>query len=102
MLILTQVQFSDGVTMGTLYDYAYKSVKVPITAFLMDWHLIGVLKIAGVVDPTVKKDPTVVTMKVNFTFQCVQGMGPDVGKEFQSEAFENLGLVLEQTENGGS
>lgn len=88
-----EVAFSDGVCMGTLYDYAYVSVAEPISSFAMEWHVpleTGSEEIGEDVGHVDEKRKDVVTMAVRYTFQCTVGMPPDVGEEFRSAAFEEL------------
>jgi hypothetical protein len=91
-----RVYFTDGVRMGTLYDYAYISVAQPISSFAVRWNVLldehSHAHQPGWVGAQEWKDA--VTMKVSHTAQCNRGMPPDVGNEFRSEAFEVLDVEL--------
>ena len=102
-----QITFEDGVRMGTLYDWAQKTVATPISAFQMKWNMAPPSEdlepsfSMPADDPETPEDiekrkmgegPPKVTMRTSYTMQCCIGMDPDVGREFVSEGFEDLKL----------
>ncbi|PVH83800.1 hypothetical protein DL98DRAFT_512951 [Cadophora sp. DSE1049] len=102
-----QVTFKDGVRMGTLYDWAQKTVATPISGFQMKWHMAAPSEDAKVSfampadEPETPEElekrargrgPPKVTMRTRYTMQCCVDMEPDVGPEFVSEGYEDLKL----------
>jgi hypothetical protein len=109
-------KFEEGVRMGVLYDKAYKTVVEPDTSFHLTWNMMEVpnsttngnegINEVKAFDPSqiernvvekkeIEKD--VVTMSTSYTFQCLQNMEPNIGKEFRSQGFEDL--VIEMGES---
>ncbi|KAH7407339.1 hypothetical protein BKA64DRAFT_412782 [Cadophora sp. MPI-SDFR-AT-0126] len=102
-----QIDLKDGVRMGTLYDWAQKTVATPISGFQMKWHMAppsedAKLSFAMPADDIETHEELErrkrgeglpkVTMRTSYTMQCCIGMGPDVGPEFVSEGYEDLNL----------
>lgn len=97
--------------MGTLYDYAQKNISRPISSFWVEWKMFSPVNYDDHVwsgaDTKLHQERNLlarqkawvsspkVTMHVRRTIQCRMGMPPDLGKEFQSEGFENLVVALE-------
>ena len=103
-----QITFKDGLRMGTLYDWAQKTVATPISAFEMKWNMAPPSEdlepsfSMPADDPETPEDtekrkrgegPPKATMRTSYTMQCCIGMDPDVGPEFVSEGFEDLKLL---------
>jgi len=96
-----KVGFVDGVRMGTLYDYAMKTVATPISRFSVHWHMMPRVRDEGesesegadrgVEDEEGKK----VTMYTSYTFQCSIGMPSSLGPEFRSKGFQELDIAFE-------
>jgi hypothetical protein len=107
-----QVRFEDGVRMGALYDYAWKTVLRPISSFCMKWQIDpaldeesrdGELEGLGDLDDEDEEEEECVVdevlMTIHYTVQCRMGMVGNVKREMRSEEFENVGLVWD-TEDG--
>jgi hypothetical protein len=101
-----QVRFEDGVRMGVLYDYAYETVRRPISSFSMKWQIDPALdeksrdgepEYLGNLDDgdegERKGSVDEVVMTTHYTFQCCVGMDDDVKEEMRSEGYEDAGLV---------
>jgi hypothetical protein len=101
-----QVRFEDGVRMGILYDYAYETVRHPISSFSMKWQIDATLdeksqdaelECLGNLDDEDEGEEKgwvdEVVMTTHYTFQCCRGMADDVKKEMRSEGYEDVGLV---------
>ncbi|KAH7357053.1 hypothetical protein BKA65DRAFT_496116 [Rhexocercosporidium sp. MPI-PUGE-AT-0058] len=103
-----QVAFSEGVRMGTLYDWAQKTFRMPISEFQMKWHMVSPtedveLDFSMPPDETETPDeiekrmmgqgPPKVTMNTSYTMQCDFGMEPDVQPKFISEGYEDLSIT---------
>jgi hypothetical protein len=103
-----QVTFKDGVRMGVLYDYAYETVRRPISSFSMKWQIDpvvdeksrdGELECLGNLDNEDEGEEKSwldeVVMTTHYTSQCSRGMADDVKKEMRSEEYEDVGLMWE-------
>jgi len=101
-----QVRFEDEVRMGVLYDYAYETVRRPISSFSMKWQIDpaldekcrdGELVCLGNLDNEDEGEEKgwvdEVVMTTHSTSQCCRGMHDDVKKEMRSEGYEDVGLV---------
>ncbi|KAH9220747.1 hypothetical protein DL95DRAFT_382668 [Leptodontidium sp. 2 PMI_412] len=106
-LTVGQVEFAEGVRMGTIYDWAQKTVARPISKFQMKWHMAP-----PTLDPELDysmaademesleeiekrargQGPPKVTMHTSYTMQCSVGLGGDVGPKFVSQGFEELDI----------
>lgn len=90
-----KVEFSDGVRMGTLYDYAYKTVAMPISCFWIDWDMYSSgcthMKEGEVFEMRRK-----VTMYTDYTVQCKRPRIPRLGQELKSEGYEDLEIRFDE------
>lgn len=107
-----EVKFKEGVRMGALYDFAYKTAAEPISSFCMRWNMMTSPDLRTSEDEDSDSDmplqillnardrkyteEDMITIRTNHTVQCCIGMKPDVGEEFRSEGFEDL--IVEMTE----
>lgn len=93
-----KVNFKDGVRMGTLYDYAQKTVSRPISSFWVEWKMFRPMNDDS--DTPLQKEavwkpsPTV-TMHTRHTVQCRKGMPSDIGPEFKSEGYQDLEITFD-------
>jgi hypothetical protein len=103
-----QVRFEDEVRMGVLYDYAYETVRRPISSFSMKWQIDPALDeksrdaelecLGNLEDEDEGEERgwmDEVVMTTHYTFQCSRGMDDDVKKEMRSEEYQDVGLVWE-------
>ncbi|KAK0100832.1 hypothetical protein ONS95_007279 [Cadophora gregata] len=105
------ITVEDGVRMGTVYDWAQKTVTTPISDFQMKWHMahpnddakLSFGMSADEMDTAEEFDRRAqgggspkVTMYTSYTMQCCVDMDPDVGSEFVSGGYEDLKLSWEE------
>ncbi|KAF8850621.1 hypothetical protein BDZ45DRAFT_679679 [Acephala macrosclerotiorum] len=93
-----EVKFKDGVRMGTLYDYAQKTVSRPISSFWVEWKMFPPINDdsdAPLQEEAAWQPSPTVTMHIRHTVQCMLGMPSDVKPEFKSEAYEDLYIAFE-------
>ncbi|CZR52842.1 uncharacterized protein PAC_02719 [Phialocephala subalpina] len=96
---LGELQFEDGVRMGTLYDYAQKTVSRPISSFWVEWNMFPKADDDENSDTPFQEDAAwkpspKVTMHTRHTVQCRRGMAGDVGPEFKSEGYQDLEITF--------
>ncbi|KAG4428361.1 hypothetical protein IFR05_016155 [Cadophora sp. M221] len=106
-LTVGQVEFEEGVRMGTTYDWAQKTVARPISKFQMKWHMAPPTDDAELdfsMPPDEKETPEEiekrargqgqpkVTMYTSYTMQCSMGVGGDIGPQFVSKGSEELDI----------
>lgn len=90
-----EVKFEEGVHMGTLYDYAQKTVSKPISSFWVEWKMFAPVNDAAVQEEVAWKPSPTVTMHTRHTVQCIKSMPSDVGPEFKSEGYQDLEITFE-------
>lgn len=88
--------------MGTLYDFAQKTVARPISKFHVKWHMFPPMEgecednddspLQEVSKRARGEGPPKVTMRTSFTFQCSIDMASDVPEKFESEGYEDLDI----------
>ncbi|CZT13032.1 uncharacterized protein RCO7_04269 [Rhynchosporium graminicola] len=103
-----EVTIKEGVRMGTIYDWAQKTARMPIYSFQMKWHMVHPdedMEIdfsmppddLQILEENEKRrrgeGPPRVTMRTSYTMQCSIGIDLDVGPEFVSDGYEDLELA---------